>query len=140
MILTPGTVLYLYFTVVRPNPKEKFALLGAIEPSPMLLFIDTDINPFVNNTDELRSHHLLVPQLDHEFLKYDSWIDCTYPVGYDLALLASTVQRSPEKICGTIGGRLRMDICAKVSSSRLWPAKKKERFVSALSNPTPFEF
>lgn len=140
MVLTPGTVLYLWFPMVRPYPKEKFAILGAIEPAPMLLFIDSDVNPFVNHTEELVRHHLQIAQATHPFLAYDSWVDCTYPVGYDLEGLKYAVHHNPEIVKAAISDDLRSLICDCVSTSKLWPPAKKQRFVAALSARTPFEF
>ena len=41
-------VLKLYCSYLRPEPKEKFMVIGCIEPKPVFLFIDTDVNPFIN--------------------------------------------------------------------------------------------
>jgi hypothetical protein len=140
VVLSPGTVLYLWFPITKPNPKEKFAVLGPVEPKPMLLFIDTDINPFVNHTNELRDHHLVVDLASHQFLQYDSWVDCTYPVGYDLEQLMLAVTKGPEVIRGTISDALRQAICSRLSDSKLWPPAKSKQFVDALKQGTPFNF
>jgi hypothetical protein len=130
----------LWFPITKPRPKEKFAVLGPIEPKLMLLFIDTDVNPFVNNTQERRDHHLVIDAQSHPFLAYDSWVDCSYPIGYDLPQLSSTLQRKPEAVRGTISDDLRIAICQRISTSRLRPASKATKFVAALTDRTPFEF
>ncbi|WP_116809181.1 hypothetical protein [Steroidobacter cummioxidans] len=140
MALTPGLVLYLWFPITKPTPKKKFAVLGPIEPKPMLLFIDSDINPYVNNTDDLRAHHIVMDVLNHCFLEYDSWVDCTYPVGYDLEQLISAVEKDPTAIRGTISNHLRHSLCSCIASSKLWPPAKAKRFIDALEQPTTFNF
>jgi hypothetical protein len=140
MVLEPGMVFHVWFSFTRPFPKEKFAILGPIEPKPLFLFIDTDINPFINCTDDLRAHHLTIYAAEHAFLEYDSWVDCSYPVGYDLESLCSEYYRQPHVLKGRITESLRSTIISCIETSRLWPAKKANQFICALKDRTPFEF
>ena len=132
-------VFWLYFPFLYPQPKHKFAVLGCIEPKPLMLFIDTDINPYINNNDVRRAHHLVVAVADHAFLDYDSWLDCSDPVGYDLKALCAEVKKAPSTIRGRLSDGVKAQAIACIGSSALWPLAKATPFVNGLKACTPYE-
>ena len=140
MQLAPGTVLCLYFPSLRPFPKEKLCVLTCLEPTPLLLLINSDINPFVNFTEELVSHHLAMLRSDYpSLLDYDSWLDCTAPLGYDYEALIGALKREPHRVRGVLSGALRTAVVSCIENSRLWPPKKADRVLTALASPAAID-
>jgi len=61
-------------------PKEKRFVIVAITPDGVSLatvFINTNINPNVNFSQELKSLHILLSSEGRDYLNHDSFVDCT---------------------------------------------------------------
>lgn len=138
--LRTGEVLLVWFAALRPFPKDKFAVLCQIEPSPLFLLINSAINKFVVDTDELKSHHLVIGRDAHSFLDHDSYVDCTATFGYDREQLAAILRKSPERRKGMITDELRNRIIARVNESRQLPPKKQRSIVDGLRSSDPYHF
>lgn len=73
--LRVGSVIHAWCEFTKPNPKYKFLLVVAKEPSFLVLVINTDINQFYV-TKGLDRFHVEVPCDDHDFLSHDSYANC----------------------------------------------------------------
>jgi len=140
MQLVPGMVLFLWFRTMKPFPKDKFAVLCCLEPSPIFLLINSDQNTFIVNTPELVKHHLPVDAASHPFLSYDSWLDCSAPFGYDTEELLNALRKEPARVRGKLSQKLIQDAVALISTSDLWTSKKMARVVEGLMNAVPVEY
>jgi hypothetical protein len=140
MTIEPGMVIWLHFPYLRPQAKYKFAVLGSIEPKLQFVFINSVVNPFMNIEAARKAHHLPVSHLDHTFLTRDSWMDCSYPVGYDLDSLCQQLKNNVARIVGAISDDLRSTAIECIDSSVLWPRAKSQPFVDGLTWGQPFEF
>ena len=73
--LQPGMVIHAYCHDCSP-PKDKFFVIGTIEPSPMMLVINSRMNQYILERQSLHQCHV---ELDHQkyvFLRHDSWVAC----------------------------------------------------------------
>jgi hypothetical protein len=139
--LRTGDILLLHFQALRPRPKEKFAVVCSIDPSPMLLLINSEINLFIAHSEELRAHHLPIMKADHKFLDDDSFVECTSPpFGYDIAELVEAIAEKPHRHKGTITDALRTQMIEVIEASRLWPKKKATAMCDGLRSRTVYSF
>ncbi|MBP2846292.1 hypothetical protein J8655_12470 [Dickeya oryzae] len=72
--ILPGDVLYLYCQFTTP-PKVKFLLVACCEPL-LVLVINSEIHAFIEKNDELRACQVELPLSDHDFLDWDSYVNC----------------------------------------------------------------
>ena len=69
-------VLYLRCFYCNP-PKDKFYVVVALDPRPLLLIVNSKLNNYVLSNENLISCNKKISLNGHEgFLRYDSWIDC----------------------------------------------------------------
>jgi len=72
--LTPGSVLYLYCSLATTT-KDKYVVLGALDPSPLLLVVNSHIAPFLQRDPRLRACQVRLRSEEYSFLVRDSWIN-----------------------------------------------------------------
>lgn len=70
-----GDVLLMHCYECTP-PKPKFFVIVADYPDPILLFINSELNEYVQRNAHLHACHVKVVQAEHNFLTHDSWINC----------------------------------------------------------------
>ena len=61
----------------KPNPKDKFVLIAYIDPSPYGFLINSKVNRYLENRPYLLCCEAEIIAFEHEFLKYNSYVDCT---------------------------------------------------------------
>jgi hypothetical protein len=77
-ILEAGQVFFLPFCRhAKPAPKDKLVLLTCVKPTPLGLFINSRISPFVRKQPHLMQCHVLLEASQHDFLEHDSYVGCT---------------------------------------------------------------
>ncbi|MGV7959994.1 hypothetical protein QPK13_02370 [Photorhabdus tasmaniensis] len=69
-----GDVLYLHCPFTTP-PKLKYLLVCCCEPL-LVLIINSKISEFIQLRQELLRCQIDLPQKDHKFLQWDSFINC----------------------------------------------------------------
>ncbi|NRN27916.1 hypothetical protein [Photorhabdus heterorhabditis] len=72
--LAIGDVLYLHCPFTMP-PKLKYLLVCCCEPL-LVLIINSKISEFIRLRQELLQCQVDLPQKDHEFLQWDSFVNC----------------------------------------------------------------
>jgi hypothetical protein len=80
--LRPGMILYLDAAFTDP-PKPKYVLVACLEPTPVLLLINSRLNPNVESDPARAGCHLRLNASDYPFLDHDSFLDCSK--AYNLA-------------------------------------------------------
>jgi len=65
----------------RPAPKDKFVVIVCEAESPMGFFINSDINPFIQNRPSLLTCQANIEASRHKCLRQNSYVDCVeiYP-------------------------------------------------------------
>lgn len=78
--LAVGSVLFEFVTATIP-PKNKYYIVVGISENEVALgtvYINSEINPNIFNTPQLRGYHIPISAEEYPFLKYDSFIDCSH--------------------------------------------------------------
>ncbi len=74
--LRPGMVLYLDAAFTNP-PKPKYVLLACLDPRPVVLVINSQVNPNVESDPARAGRHVKLSAADYAFLQHDSYLDCS---------------------------------------------------------------
>lgn len=72
--LRVGAVIYKHCDFTVP-PKSKYMVVASVDPSLLVLLINSEINKFYT-LRELDQFHVLVPAAEHDFLHHDSYTNC----------------------------------------------------------------
>lgn len=108
-----GQVFYLYCSFTTP-PKDKYLLLACVNPRPLFLVINSEINDFVMKRPHLRERQVLIKAEDYSFLIHDSYVDCTEAKD---SLLKEDVERQVLIDTKRIKGAISPDTVAEVVNS-----------------------
>ena len=75
-LLIPGNVLTLFCDFTNPQ-KHKLLVLVSLNPQLTFFMINSKLNEFRANKQEVREHQVQLTQAQHAFLtKPNSWADC----------------------------------------------------------------
>lgn len=126
-----GDVLYLYCGHCTP-PKLKYFVVVTVIPEPILLFINSELNSYVNTHSYLLPCHILIERSDNNFLKRDSWVNCCEPC-HEFTI--DNIERDLKyggKCCGSLTRNGILNIIAGVKSSPVMKRKIKKRILESL--------
>lgn len=73
-----GDVLALHCQHITP-PKVKYLIIAATEPDPIFLYINSNLTVYADTNPSLQECHIKIFEIDHSFLKRDSWVNCCKP-------------------------------------------------------------
>jgi hypothetical protein len=77
MSIEKWQVYYLFCHHTKPVPKYKYITVAYAEDSQYIGFlINSQVNKFVRNRSYLMPCEVLIPISEHNFLSYDSYVDC----------------------------------------------------------------
>lgn len=74
--LVPGRILHLHCDFTIP-PKSKFVVLVSVKPVVVLFVINSEISQWLQARPDLRDRQVTIRQQNHEYLKHDSFLNCT---------------------------------------------------------------
>jgi len=74
----------------KPSPKDKFVLIAYIDPSPYGFLINSKINNYIQNRDYLLCCEAEIIASEHDFLNYNSYVDCTAAFPFNAGELISS--------------------------------------------------
>lgn len=77
--IEPGMVFYLPFANLhgqRGINKNKYAIVVQSDPDALTFMICTEIPGFAERNSKLRRSYAKIAKRSHNFLDYDSWVDC----------------------------------------------------------------
>lgn len=129
--LTPGRVLLLHCDFTTP-PKDKFLVLACIEPEPLFLVINSQLNEFIRKREWLFQCQVRIEHEDHPFLRHHSYIDCTNAHKIALRDIYEQLEMDIETIKDEISKDVLGQILAAVKFSKTLPAKYKSDILAAL--------
>lgn len=90
--------------------------------------INSRINENVFPTPYLKSLHVKIKAADHNFLKYDSYADCSSIKIIDKKKLIDHLMQNPDKVVGNIESSTFQTIQGIITASRTISVKEKKRF------------
>lgn len=134
--LTPGRVVRLFCDFTRP-PKEKFLLVGALRPYPIVFAINSSISPFVQDRAALLESQVEIHSIAHPFLDHDSFIDCStvfYPSMEEIEnQMLHNIHRLKDRAATECLERVRLTVEQAMTLER----QEKRWILEALSAVTP---
>jgi len=74
----------------KPNPKDKLVLVAYIDPSPYGFLINSKINNYIQNRDYLLCCEAEIIAIEHDFLDYNSYVDCREAFPFNAGELISS--------------------------------------------------
>ncbi|HAN75972.1 MAG TPA: hypothetical protein DCQ51_00590 [Planktothrix sp. UBA8407] len=74
----------------KPSPKDKLVLVAYIDPSPYGFLINSKINNYIQNRDYLLCCEAEIIAIEHDFLDYNSYVDCREAFPFNAGELISS--------------------------------------------------
>lgn len=123
-----GSVIRVYVKDTNPPKEKRFVLVGQSYDKLIFasIFINSEINPNVFPTQELRDLNLELTAGERPYLSHDSYADCSSIYKRDADWLLTIIGEDPAKIIGEVSGSDLKDIREKIKAARtITPAIKK---------------
>ncbi len=118
-----GQVIHAYS---RLASKEKFHIVVSETPKTLLLYINSEITSFQKLRKDLIACNAKLLEVEHEFLKYDSYVNCCEAV-------SESVLSEPIEIVGNISDKGLDSIIEAVNASKLLSIINKRIILESLS-------
>ncbi|HEY2396418.1 MAG TPA: hypothetical protein VGH81_10640 [Rudaea sp.] len=115
-------------------------MVACIEPKLRLLLVNSEVNALVVSTPELRSHQVPIDKASHQFLSYDSHIDCASPLGGDFDVFCREIADGHTQIVAVASDAVVAAISAVVENSDLLSGYDIKWILDGLSGAGPPQF
>lgn len=126
-----GMVLRLFVKDTNPPKIKRFIIVGMSNDGVSLasVYINSEINEFVNYSIELKSQHLFFELKTREgYLDHDSYVDCANLVMRDYEEMLNSVKKRPEACLGSVSANDLNLISRKIIESPSIKGKYKKKF------------
>ncbi|WP_312137564.1 hypothetical protein [Sphingobacterium sp.] len=105
-----------------------FANDNIIEGNCGLVIINSAINENVNRNQFLRLQHIPIDVERHDFLEYDSYVDCTQIHNKVIQEIVDFLVQDPKRLLGNVAPDVLLKVHDKLVNSRLISRKEKLRY------------
>jgi hypothetical protein len=100
-------------------PKDKFLLLVSINCGLLFFVINSEINQFKKDSPDLLESQVPLGRKTHQFLKHDSWIDCSKVIrNFGAAEVFQQINSKLGSMKGLVTNEVRKKIRTTVNDSR----------------------
>lgn len=132
--IIPGWVYLLYFSTLYGQAKDKLCVLACLEPKIRVLLINTEPSKLKYEQPELSECQVMIDVASYpDFLKHNSYIDCTDPYGYDINEMAKQLAADPTRIKGQINGPV-LNAVIKAINNNLIPQRQIDWMMKGLKS------
>lgn len=102
--LSIGSVIKCFTTHTNPPKEKRFVILGVNDAGDFIgsVFINTNVNFKVMNSQELRDLQHPVKNQANDYLDHDSYIDCSALFEFSRQIVFELLMREPERALGTV--------------------------------------
>ena len=90
--------------------------------------INTEINENCFPSSDIQSLHIKIDQVNHSFLKYDSFINCTEIREFQKHNIIEFLKNNPERAVGNVSEEILKKIHNTITIAKTITAKDKKRF------------
>ena len=128
-----GDILLMHCGICKP-PKNKYFIVAVIEPEPVLLFVNSELNNYVRNNSHLYPCHISIKNTEEDFLSHDSWVNCCEAF-HDFNI--DDIERDLKyggKHCGSLTQMGISHIIDGITKSPVMKRKTKTRIIASLSS------
>lgn len=109
---------------------SKYSIVGRTDPDVLMLMICTEVPAFVRNNEKLLRSYVKIDRASHQFLDYDSWVDCN-DAKHEYSLLA--VKEACANNASCYVGDVSRDILRKIVGGVDTSIKLERRKQSSIS-------
>jgi hypothetical protein len=130
-LVAPGSVFRFYTDKTIPPKIKRFAILAINNDLAIvgMLYINSQINPNVFPTEELRSYHILLDAENYSFLDHDSYLDCSQIIELPIDKIKDIHAAESDSYIGRLNEE-NIDIAIHiVTSAKTISKKTKKRFL-----------
>ena len=108
----------LYWDDCKPYPKDKFFLVAAINPAPILLVVNSGINPFIQNNPEMLKCQVVIAESNYRFLDHDSYLDCNKVItSFRPSVIEEQILSNPRRLKDVLTGASRAQVIKAIEDS-----------------------
>ena len=93
-----------------------------------ILVINTHINPQINHSPYLQSQHVLIDKANHDFLDYDSYVDCSQIHEKTKQEIVDYICNNPLCVCGNISDNIMNNIREVLINSTILSNNDKRKY------------
>lgn len=126
-----GFILHLHCEHCTP-PKLKYFVVVITDPAPVLLFVNSELNSYVNTHPQLLPCNVLIKENENRFLKHDSWVNCCEPCQIFTIDDIERDLRYGGKYCGSLASETLNSIISGVDLSPVMKRKTKKKILASL--------
>ena len=123
-----GSVIRLYVGDTNPPKQKRFILVGQSYDKLLFaaIFINSEINPNIFPTQELKDLNLKLLASERDYLDHDSYADCSNMQKRSADWLLKIIRKDPYRVIGEVSDADMKEIRARIKSARtIAPAVKK---------------
>jgi hypothetical protein len=115
-----GAVIRKFVTNTTPPKEKRFIVVGLSDDSIALavVYINTEINPFIANRPDLNRLQLELKQKNRSILNYDSFVDCTKIFEFKFEDVQKHLAENPQELLGEIDGFEHLSIIERIRLSK----------------------
>lgn len=132
--LRVGAVIYRWCGFCEP-PKFKYLVVVSTEPRLLVLVVNSEINQFYIDRG-LDKFHVLVPVVEHDFLKHDSYTCCIEAFAtFDLSDLREEILKKYEDVLkGHLTAKCLVDVYRAVVEQNMIQRGLKNEILNSISS------
>lgn len=133
-MLRPGSIQLLYFQTLYGQSKDKFCLTVYLNPRPCFFLINSTPSKLEREQPEIWDSNVPIDQANHQFLNYDSYIDCSDPCGMDLEIANSQMADGSGRYKGMISRTVHTHVRSTVERSSTLARVKIKMLIEGLDS------
>jgi hypothetical protein len=128
--LTIGSVIKTFVTDTTPPKIKRFVILGISADKLAIgtLYINSEINPNLFPTVELKNLHLKLVKENREYLDHDSFLDCSKVYEKEYEDLLAVLQQDASCLIGQLSTDDLKLVKKTVKEARTIPVRTKKKF------------
>lgn len=131
--LQVGVVIHAYCHNCKPA-KDKYFVIARVLPKPILLFINSKMNAYVEKRPHLHDCHVVITSDHYRFLRHDSLIACCEPYhAFQYDDLLTTLKYDSKAYCGVLTDDDLLKVIEAVTKSPVMVKRDKKRILEALN-------
>lgn len=123
-----GKTLLLKIEDFNINYKKYFIIAGKNDTTIAGVIINTEINKNFAWNETLQKLHIKIKQEEHQFLKYDSYIDCSKLQKKEINSIFQSIIKNPNIVVGNVTDDLLKQIKETIKNAPTISKKEKINF------------
>ena len=124
--ITVGSVIAIRACTDDGTIHDKFYIVVHVGAEYVTCIVNTRPAPFIESRPKLKRCQVLMEQPSHQFMKHDSWVDCSKVIGLDADTVRTQVDLERRRYRGKITAALRDRISGAMRvSAFIAPGKSK---------------